>query len=291
MGVEKQVNRRVADSRHDVQESFTVEHRLHKKSLPVVWRKEWGFCLLGQTMICGRIAIGRDRWELCSYATRFVLRLVTESACICRDAGISLFELRYALDSPMSYKGHGLSVSTVKVRRLMRHEPKQAKIDERERGITMSKKNITTASTTATTMTAAEFKQKSYDAYLAYVEFIEGKKSIIETVEALSPLMSAYGFALTVDNLANLLTVKMTAYGKDKGEQAKKVKSISTFRAFVKGGWKDVQNAPVHSNAGKNPADAKVKSTTKKPTKAELEAEIAALRAKLEAATTEEKAA
>ena len=157
----------------------------------------------------------------------------------------------------------------------------------------MSKKNITTASTT--TMTAAEFKQKSYDAYLAYVEFIEGKKSIIETVEALSPLMSAYGFALTVDNLANLLTVKMTAYGKDKGEQAKKVKSISTFRAFVKGGWKDVAAAPVHSNAGKNPADAKVKSTTKKPTKAELEAEIAALRAKLEAVATveaaEEKAA
>ena len=166
----------------------------------------------------------------------------------------------------------------------------------------MSKKNITTASTTtastttastttATTMTAAEFKQKSYDAYLAYVEFIEGKKSIIETVEALSPLMSAYGFVLTADNLANLLTVKMTAYGKDKGEQAKKVKSISTFRAFVKGGWKDVAAAPVHSNAGKNPADAKVKSTTKKPTKAELEAEIAALRAKLEAAATEEKAA
>ena len=104
----------------------------------------------------------------------------------------------------------------------------------------MSKKNtnVTTTSTinaTTVTMTAAEFKQKSYDAYLAYVAFIEGKKSILETVEALSPLMSAYGFALTVDNLANLLTVKMTAYGKDKGEQAKKVKSISTFRAFVKG--------------------------------------------------------
>ena len=80
----------------------------------------------------------------------------------------------------------------------------------------MSKKNFATAST----MSAAEFKQKSYDAYLAYVAFIEGKKSILETVEALSPLMSAYGFALTVDNLANLLTVKMTAYGKDKGEQA-----------------------------------------------------------------------
>ncbi len=220
----------------------------------------------------------------------------TESACICWDAGISLFELRYALDSPMLYKGHGLSVSLVEVQRLMRHEPKQTKIDAHERGITMSKKNITTASTTtAATMTAAEFKQESYDAYLAYVEFIEGKKSILETVEALSPLMSAYGFALTVDNLANLLTVKMTAYGKDKGEQSKKVKAISTFRAFVKGGWKDVAAAPVHSNAGKNPADAKAKSAVKKPTKAELEAEIAALRAKLEASAaveaTEEKAA
>lgn len=224
-------------------------------------------------------------------ATRFALRLVTESAYLCLDLGISLCVNCHTWDLPMSYKGHGLSVSTVKVRRLMRHEPKQALIDEYERGITMSKKNTATAST----MTAAEFKQKSYDAYLAYVEFIEGKKSIIETVDALSPLMSAYGFVLTADNLANLLTVKMTAYGKDKGEQAKKVKSISTFRAFVKGGWKDVAAAPVHSNAGKNPADAKVKSTVKKPTKAELEAEIASLRAKLETSaaieTTEEKAA
>ena len=102
VGVAKQVNRRVADSRHDVKESFTVEHRLHGKSLPMVWRKEWGFCLLGQTMNGGRIAIGGDRWELCSYATRFVLRLVTESACICWDVGLSLFEWRYAWDLPMS---------------------------------------------------------------------------------------------------------------------------------------------------------------------------------------------
>ena len=184
----------------------------------------------------------------------------------------------------MSYKGHGLSVSLVEVQRLMRHEPKQAK-STNMKGVSLCPRR------TSPPPAPPPPPLKSYDAYLAYVEFIEGKKSIIETVEALSPLMSAYGFALTADNLANLLTVKMTAYGKDKGEQAKKVKSISTFRAFVKGGWKDVQNAPVHSNAGKNPADAKAKSTTKKPTKAELEAEIAALRAKLEAAATEEKAA
>ena len=141
----------------------------------------------------------------------------------------------------------------------------------------------TSTNTTTSTMTAAEFKQKSYDAYLAYVAFIEGKQNISETVEALFPLMSAYGFELTADNLANLLTVKMTAYGKDKGEQAKKVKSISTFRAFVKGGWKDVAAAPVHSNAGKNPADAKPSTKGKKPTKAELEAELESLRAQMAA--------
>ena len=173
--------------------------------------------------------------------------------------------------------------------------------NEKKEGITMSKKN-----TTATTspMTAQEFKQASYDAYLSYVAFIEGKQDSTTTVEALSPLMSKYGFALTVDNLANLLTVKMTAFGKDKGEQAKKVKSISTFRAFVKGGWQDVSAAPVHYSAGKNPADAKPSKSKNTVTKAQLAeqnaalmAELAALRAAQsatkseEAATTEQVAA
>lgn len=163
---------------------------------------------------------------------------------------------------------------------------------------TIKKQEESTMKKTAATtspMTAAEFKQNSYDSYLAYVAFIEGKQGISETVEALSPLMSAYGLELTADNLANLLTVKMTAYGKDKGEQAKKVKSISTFRAFVKGGWQDVAAAPVHSNAGKNPADAKSSTKAKKPTKSELEAELETLRAQMAAmlakAEVEKKAA
>lgn len=166
--------------------------------------------------------------------------------------------------------------------------------NEKKEGITMSKKN-----TTATTspMTAQEFKQASYDAYLSYVAFIEGKQDSTTTVEALSPLMSKYGFALTVDNLANLLTVKMTAFGKDKGEQAKKVKSISTFRAFVKGGWQDVSAAPVHFSAGKNPADVKPSKSKNTVTKAQLAeqnaalmAELAALRAAQSANTTTEAA-
>ena len=157
--------------------------------------------------------------------------------------------------------------------------------NKKQEGTTM--KNTTTSEV----MTAKEFKQKSYDAYLVYVDFIEGKKSISETVDALSPLMAVYGLSLTLENLANLLTVKMTAYGKDKGEQAKKVKSISTFRAFVKGGWKDVEAAPVHSNAGKNPADVKTTAKAKKPTKAEMEAKIAELEALLAASKSEEQKA
>lgn len=146
-------------------------------------------------------------------------------------------------------------------------------------------KTAKNAPATTAPMSAQEFKQKSYDAYLSYVAFIEGNKSIDETLSDLSPLMTAYGFALTIDNLANTLTVKMTAYGKDKGEQAKKVKSIATFRAFVKGGWAEVAAAPVHSNAGKNPAESVSKAKAKGPTKADLEAELAAVRAQLAALT------
>lgn len=172
--------------------------------------------------------------------------------------------------------------------------------------LTLSKKNLSTVpattlpsnkkeektmkNTTTAPMSAQEFKQKSYDAYLSYVAFIEGNKSIDETLSDLSPLMTAYGFALTIDNLANTLTVKMTAYGKDKGEQAKKVKSIATFRAFVKGGWAEVAAAPVHSNAGKNPADSASKSKAKGPTKADLEAELALVRAQLAAITSAQSA-
>ena len=131
-------------------------------------------------------------------------------------------------------------------------------------------------------MTAKEFKQASFDAYVQYVALIEGRISAQAAVEYMGPLMAEYGFVLTVENLVNTLTVKLTAYGKDKGEQAKKVKSITTFRAFVKGGWEEVAAAPVHANAGKNPADAATKSAKGKgKTKADLEAEIAELKAKL----------
>lgn len=155
---------------------------------------------------------------------------------------------------------------------------------------TMNNNNDTTTSEkkgaiTMTTMSAREFKQMSYDAYLAYVAYIEGAKSADETVIALSPIMSAYGFTLTIDNLGNTLTVKMTAFGRDKGEEAKKVKSIATFRSFIKGGWAEVVAAPTHSNAGKAPSAPAAKKPGAK-TKADLEAELAELKAQLAALMT-----
>lgn len=138
-------------------------------------------------------------------------------------------------------------------------------------------------------MNAKEFKQASYDAYMAYVKLIEGQISLSEALEGMVEVFSEYGYVLTSENMVNTLTVKMTAYGTDHGEKARKVKSIATFRAFIKGGWSEVEDAPVKYSAGKNPAEQKAK---KKPSKAEeielLKNELAALRAQLRARESEE---
>lgn len=43
VGVVKQVNRRIANARRDVLESFTVEHRLHRMLLSMVCGMEQAF--------------------------------------------------------------------------------------------------------------------------------------------------------------------------------------------------------------------------------------------------------
>lgn len=145
--------------------------------------------------------------------------------------------------------------------------------------------STTTTTTTAAPLSAAEFRRQSFAAYVAYVDLIEGKSTVAVAIKSLAPLCALYGLQINAENLVNLLTVRMTAYGTDAGEKARKVKSIATFRAFVKGGWRDVAAAPVHSNAGKDPfaAAAKKAAKAKKPTRADLEAELAALKAQLAA--------
>ena len=134
-------------------------------------------------------------------------------------------------------------------------------------------------------MTSREVKTMTYNAYIAYVNLIEGKATASETLDAMKPLFEAADIELTMETMVNTLTVKMTAYGSVKGEKARKVKSIATFRAFFKeGGWTEVATAPVVSNAGKAPAETKEKAPrAKKPTKKELEDELANLKAQLAA--------
>lgn len=142
----------------------------------------------------------------------------------------------------------------------------------------------TNTNSTAMPMKSDEFKRRSYTAYLRYVDFIEGNVGICDTVDEMAPLFHAFGFDLTPENVCNTLTVKMTAYGTMQGEKCRKIKSIATFRAFIKGGWEEVATAPVHYSAGKAPADKPVKQPRKTMTKKDLEAEVAALKAALEAA-------
>lgn len=134
-------------------------------------------------------------------------------------------------------------------------------------------------------MTSREVKSMTYNAYIAYVNLIEGKATANETLEEMKPLFDAADIELTLETMVNVLTVKMTAYGTTKGEKARRVKSIATFRSFFKeDGWTEVATAPVVSNAGKSPAEPKEKTPkAKKPTKKELEDELASLKAQLAA--------
>ena len=84
VGVVKQVNRRVADSRHDVWESFTVEHRLHGKSLPVVWRKNWGFLSVGTD---------HDMRQDCHRQGQVGIMFICDPFCPSIGDGISLYLL------------------------------------------------------------------------------------------------------------------------------------------------------------------------------------------------------
>lgn len=143
---------------------------------------------------------------------------------------------------------------------------------------------------TNVSMTAKEFKQNSYNGYLDYVAMMEGKHTLGETVSKLSPLFAACGITLTMDNAASILTVAMSAVGTDKGERARKIKSITTFRALLKkgtdkGGWDEIASLNVHSNAGKDPSKVSTKpmSKAKGLTKDELLAEVESLRAQIAA--------
>ena len=79
-----------------------------------------------------------------------------------------------------------------------------------------------------------------------------------------------------------MLTMMLTNYGTDQGEKVRKVKSITTFRKFILEGYSEMMTKRVVSSAGKAPTAPKAKQgKAKEPTKAELKAQVAALKAQL----------
>lgn len=125
-------------------------------------------------------------------------------------------------------------------------------------------------------MSTREFKRVSYRAYCAYLNLLRGELSAQEALEIIQPLFRAYGTEITEADFLCVFSFALHVYGKGKsGEKERKVKSITTFRKFVRETISVYRAAKLTGNAGKEPAPLKEKKA-KKATKAELEAALAA---------------
>lgn len=130
-----------------------------------------------------------------------------------------------------------------------------------------------------TAMSTREFKRVSYRAYCAYLNLLKGELSAQEALEIIQPLFRAYGTEIKEEDFLSVFSFALHVYGKGKsGEKERKVKSISTFRRFVRETISVYRAAKLTGNAGKEPAPLKPKAEKKpkKATKAELEAALVA---------------
>lgn len=128
-------------------------------------------------------------------------------------------------------------------------------------------------------MSTREFKRASYRAYCAYLNLLKGELSAQEALEQIQPLFRAYGTEIAEEDFLCVFSFALHVYGKGKsGEKERKVKSITTFRKFVRETISVYRAAKLSGNAGKEPAPLKEKAEkkAKKATKAELEAALAA---------------
>lgn len=130
-----------------------------------------------------------------------------------------------------------------------------------------------------TAMSTREFKRVSYRAYCAYLNLLKGELTAQEALEIIQPLFRAYGTEITEADFLCVFSFALHVYGKGKsGEKERKVKSITTFRKFVRETIAVYRAAKLTGNAGKEPAPLKPKAEKKpkKATKAELEAALVA---------------
>ncbi len=125
-------------------------------------------------------------------------------------------------------------------------------------------------------MSTREFKRVSYRAYCAYLNLLKREITAQEALDTIQPLFRAYGTEIEIEDFLSVFSFALHVYGKGKsGEKERKVKSITTFRKFVRETISVYRAAKLTGNAGKEPAPLKEKKQ-KKATKAELEAALAA---------------
>lgn len=124
-------------------------------------------------------------------------------------------------------------------------------------------------------MSTREFKRVSYRAYCSYLNLLKGELTAQEALEIIQPLFRAYGTEIAIEDFLSVFSFALHVYGKGKsGEKERKVKSITTFRKFVRETISVYRAAKLSGNAGKEPAPLKEKA--KKATKAQLEEALAA---------------
>lgn len=147
-------------------------------------------------------------------------------------------------------------------------------------GLTIDTSNIdgTDGMQPIAAMSTREFKRVSYRAYCAYLNLLKKEITAQEALDTIQPLFRAYGTEIEIEDFLSVFSFALHVYGKGKsGEKERKVKSITTFRKFVRETIAVYRAAKLTGNAGKEPAPLKEKKEkAKKATKAELEAALAA---------------
>ena len=134
-------------------------------------------------------------------------------------------------------------------------------------------------------LSAREFRVASFDAYMAYLAWANDEISDEEALSKIAPLCAIYGLDVTGYTLSRVFGFALYAFGKAEGDaledgvvvKQRRIKSIATFRKFIKGGYTAYIGRGVAGKAGKAPAPLKPKAKKeKKATKAELEAALVA---------------
>lgn len=134
-------------------------------------------------------------------------------------------------------------------------------------------------------LSAREFRVASFDAYMAYLAWANDEISDDEALSKIAPLCAIYGLEVTGYTLTRVFGFALYAFGKAEGDaledgvtlKQRRIKSIATFRKFIKGGYTAYIGRGVAGKAGKAPAPLKPKAEkVKKPTKAQLEEALAA---------------